>query len=198
MTTPAIFLADHPALDFINTRAQPGGVDTEWLEDGPALLAWLREASLVSPADDRAIRGAFPATDLDQAAKDARSLRQWFRDVVTTEDLSPAARQSATRRLNAILKEDEHVTLLDSNEGAGLAWRTQRLWRNPKSVLAPIAEQMGKLLAEEDLSLIRQCGAEDCTVVFLDRTKSHKRRWCSMAACGNRAKVAAWRARSGQ
>jgi predicted RNA-binding Zn ribbon-like protein len=55
---------------------------------------------------------------------------------------------------------------------------------------------MGQLLMQEDLSLVRQCGGEDCTIIFLDRTKSHRRRWCSMAACGNRAKVAAFRARS--
>jgi predicted RNA-binding Zn ribbon-like protein len=192
---PALFLADHPALDFVNTRAQPGGIATEWIGDGEALLSWLRDSSLVSQADERAIRSAFTRTALDHAAKDARSLRQWFREAVT-EKLTPAGLQAATRRLNAILKEDEQLRLLDA-EG-GLAWKTQRLWRGPKSILGPIAEQMGKLLTEEDTNLIRQCGGEDCTIVFLDRTKSHKRRWCSMAACGNRAKVAAWRARSAQ
>jgi predicted RNA-binding Zn ribbon-like protein len=63
-------------------------------------------------------------------------------------------------------------------------------------VLAPVAEEMARLLIEEDLSLVRQCGGDDCTIVFLDRTKAHKRRSCSMAACGNRAKVAAFRARA--
>jgi predicted RNA-binding Zn ribbon-like protein len=189
----AIFLADHPALDFINTHAQPGGVATEWIGDGDSLLSWLRETSLISHADERAIRSAFTRADIDQAAKDARSVRQWFRGAVT-EKLTTAALQAVTRRLNAILKEDERLSLIEA-EG-DLSWRTQRLWRSPKSILGPIAEQMGKLLTEENTSLIRQCGGEDCTIVFLDRTKSHKRRWCSMAACGNRAKVAAWRARS--
>jgi predicted RNA-binding Zn ribbon-like protein len=31
--------------------------------------------------------------------------------------------------------------------------------------------------------------------MFYDRTKSHKRRWCSMALCGNRHKVAEFRKR---
>ncbi|NEJ40784.1 CGNR zinc finger domain-containing protein, partial [Rhizobium ruizarguesonis] len=35
----------------------------------------------------------------------------------------------------------------------------------------------------------------DCTLFFLDTTKSHRRRWCSMALCGNRMKVAAFRSR---
>ena len=32
-------------------------------------------------------------------------------------------------------------------------------------------------------------------LMFYDRTKSHKRRWCSMALCGNRHKVAEFRKR---
>ncbi|HEV7690325.1 MAG TPA: CGNR zinc finger domain-containing protein [Hyphomonadaceae bacterium] len=191
----ALFLADHPALDFVNTHAQPDGVPTEWVGDGDALISWLRESSLIPHGDERAIRAAFTRADLDQVAKDARSLRQWFRGAVT-EKLTPALLQAATRRVNAILKDDEQVRLLDMEDA--LDWKTQRLWRSPKSILGPIAEQMGKLLTEEDTNLIRQCGGEDCTIVFLDRTKSHKRRWCSMAACGNRAKVAAWRARSAE
>jgi predicted RNA-binding Zn ribbon-like protein len=194
--SPAIFLADHPALDFVNTLASPAGVLTEWAGTGDALVGWLREASLVSSADERVIRSAFSAGDIDQAAKEARALRQWFRELITNERLATPALQSAARRLNGFLKEDERLTLLDAGDAPG--WRTQRLWRSPKSVLGPIAEQMGKLLTGEDMSLVRQCGGEDCTILFLDRTKSHKRRWCSMAACGNRAKVAAWRARSGE
>jgi predicted RNA-binding Zn ribbon-like protein len=198
---PAIHLADHPALDFVNTLARPGGVETEWIGDGDALLTWRGGSGLVGAAEERAIRNAFSARDLDQAAKEGRALRDWFRTLVTRQagKLSPAALQDAMKRLNTILREDERLVLLDAGE-TGRArqpgWRTQRLWRHPRSVLAPIAESMGRLLLEEDLSLVRECGGEDCTIVFLDRTKAHKRRWCSMAACGNRAKVAAFRARA--
>jgi predicted RNA-binding Zn ribbon-like protein len=198
---PAIHLADHRALDFVNTLAFPDGVATEWVGDGEDLITWMRSADLIDAADEKAIRAAFSASILDQAAKDARALRKWFRHLVTGQDgsLSSAAIQDAQRRLNAILKEDERLQLLGRNDNERSArpfWRTQRLWRQPKSVLAPIAEEMARLLIEEDLPLIRQCGGESCTIVFLDRTKSHKRRWCSMAACGNRAKVAAFRARA--
>jgi predicted RNA-binding Zn ribbon-like protein len=197
---PAFFLADHKSLDFLNTLARPGGVATEWIGDGEAFLAWCRTAGMIDAADERTIRSTFSAGDLDQAAKEARSLREWFRSIVMSKGrLSSTTAQDATRRLNGVLREDERLQLLDAGESGGraqLGWRAQRLWRQPKSLLAPIAESMGQLLLQEDLSLVRQCGGEDCTIIFLDRTKSHKRRWCSMAACGNRAKVAAFRARS--
>ena len=42
---------------------------------------------------------------------------------------------------------------------------------------------------------LKLCAAETCRSVFYDRSKNHSGRWCSMATCGNRAKVRAWRDR---
>jgi CGNR zinc finger protein len=41
----------------------------------------------------------------------------------------------------------------------------------------------------------RECGSPDCRSVFYDRSKNHSGRWCTMAECGNRAKVRAYRER---
>jgi hypothetical protein len=52
-------------------------------------------------------------------------------------------------------------------------------------------------LAELDGSWrhLKECANTDCRSVFFDRSKNHSGRWCSMAECGNRAKVRAWRER---
>ncbi len=42
---------------------------------------------------------------------------------------------------------------------------------------------------------LRACEAGDCSAIFLNPGRGRARRWCSMARCGNRAKVAAFRAR---
>jgi predicted RNA-binding Zn ribbon-like protein len=39
-------------------------------------------------------------------------------------------------------------------------------------------------------TLVRKCEGTTCTLWFLDVSKAHARRWCSMAVCGNRAKAA--------
>ena len=52
----------------------------------------------------------------------------------------------------------------------------------------PIAEAAADLICIEDFRLIRSGGEFARTPVFLDRTKAHTRRRCSMAVCGNRAK----------
>ena len=45
---PAIFLADAPGLDFLNSVATPADVQVDWLESGEGLLSWLAQAGLVS------------------------------------------------------------------------------------------------------------------------------------------------------
>ncbi len=44
---------------------------------------------------------------------------------------------------------------------------------------------------------LRECGADDCGLFILDTSRPNNRRWCSMELCGNRSKIRAYRARSG-
>ncbi|MFN2563258.1 MAG: CGNR zinc finger domain-containing protein [Jatrophihabitans sp.] len=51
------------------------------------------------------------------------------------------------------------------------------------------------LIAGDQLDLVRECEAEECTRLFVDSSHGRTRRWCGMAECGNRAKVRAYRQR---
>jgi predicted RNA-binding Zn ribbon-like protein len=58
-------------------------------------------------------------------------------------------------------------------------------------LLWPVAHSAIRLLTDDKLlPMIRQC-ADDrgCGALFLDNTRNHSRRWCSMKGCGNRAKA---------
>jgi predicted RNA-binding Zn ribbon-like protein len=44
-------------------------------------------------------------------------------------------------------------------------------------------------LVSKQLERVRQCSNPQCGWLFLDNSKSGNRRWCSMSACGNRAKA---------
>jgi predicted RNA-binding Zn ribbon-like protein len=57
-----------------------------------------------------------------------------------------------------------------------------------------LARQAVEILGERK-GRIKQCGGEYCAVLFLDSSRGGGRRWCSMQACGNRAKVASFRSR---
>ena len=66
----------------------------------------------------------------------------------------------------------------------------------PRRALARWAAALARFPQAAMLHQRRACAGAACTLVFLDGTRSHARRWCSMAVCGNRAKAAAHRARA--
>lgn len=69
----------------------------------------------------------------------------------------------------------------------------------PGQVLSTLARDAVAVFAEaataDGANRIRRCDAADCRMVFHDESRTGTRRWCSMARCGNRAKVRAFRAR---
>ena len=60
---------------------------------------------------------------------------------------------------------------------------------------ATLARDVIDLVATGDVDRVRECGADDCSVLFYDSSRPGTRRWCSMAGCGNRNKAAAHRRR---
>lgn len=196
-----LFLGDHPAVDFLNSVAGRPDGRTEWLADGPGLADWLARAGLIEgsvAATFLDVPGGREA--LDAAAGQARDLREWLRAFVRRHAGSGLTAEAATGLdvLNDLLADaDSHLRVEAADERpSGLRLRRVRRWTAPRQLLHPLAEAIGDLVVHADFRLIRTCEGPDCTLMFLDRTKSHARRWCSMALCGNRAKVAAHRART--
>ena len=197
VSQPPILLADHPALDFVNTWAKPGGVETDWLRDGRGLVKWLIDAGVGDPAEVRTLAESATPRALDAAAARARELRAWLRGLLARKAGKPLGRLTSAQLapLNDLLRDDDAYRQVEQAEH-GLEWkRYRRPMPVERALLLPLVDVVGDLLTQEDFSLIRFCEGAGCVLVFLDRTKSHGRRWCSMAACGNRAKAAAHRAR---
>ncbi len=63
------------------------------------------------------------------------------------------------------------------------------------ALVASVARDAVDLLGGPLAHRIRECSAQDCALLFLDTSRAGRRRWCSMATCGARAKMAAYRAR---
>ena len=197
---PAMFLADAPGLDFLNSIATPVDEPVDWIGDGEGLLSWLEQAGMVPPQALAAIRARSSADELDEAATQARSLREWFRGYVRARKgrALTASDVDELEPLNQLLARDElHGEIVANGAGSamGLSYRAARRWESAQSLLMPIAEALAKLVCEEDFTQVKACEGPTCTLLFADHTRGHARRWCSMAVCGNRAKVAAHRAR---
>ncbi|WP_233839267.1 CGNR zinc finger domain-containing protein [Paraburkholderia sp. ZP32-5] len=197
---PAIFLADATGLDFLNSIATPVDEQIDWISDGEGLLAWLEQAELVPATALATLRAQSKPAELDAIASQARELREWFRGFVQKRKGKPLAAKDLRElgRLNALLERDERYgeIVADSTGGdTAFELRTNRRWKSPESLLLPIAEAMAKLVCDEDFTYVKACEGPRCTLMFADHTRGHARRWCSMAICGNRAKVAAHRKR---
>lgn len=191
---PAPRLGDHLALDFLNTLATPHDEPVEWLANGRDLLDWLEDAGVLERAERARIESSSKPAALNTAAKEAAALREWFRGALERAKAGAALSKRDAERLNAVLARGASVTRIAlTPEGARL--ETAQTWSNPAELLVPIARAMAELLCEGELDLVRRCEGPRCTLWFYDRTKAHRRRWCSQAVCGNRAKVAAYRAR---
>jgi predicted RNA-binding Zn ribbon-like protein len=195
---PAFFVADHLALDFLNSIASPRGVPVEWLRDGRDLVDWLEQANVIGPDVAARFCQSNDQGALDCVAVSAREFRNWLRAFVTRHMGKPLTTSSAKALgpLNELLAGDTSYPVVEAAGGKqALRLRRVRRWEDADELLRPIAEAAADLVCSVDFRLIRACEGFPCTLVFLDRTKAHIRRWCSMAVCGNRAKAAAHRAK---
>jgi predicted RNA-binding Zn ribbon-like protein len=198
---PAIFVADCLGLDFLNSVATPVDLPIDWIDDGEGLLAWLEQSRLVPAEVLAAMRNRAMPGELDRLAAQARSLREWFREFVRERKGRPleGADLRALAPLNLLLARDEGFSKIATHgRGASglLNLERSRRWTSPESLLLPIGEILAKLVCEENFAHVKACEGPTCTLMFADHTRGHGRRWCSMSACGNRAKQAAHRTRA--
>ena len=197
---PPMFVADAPALDFLNSVAMLVDVVVEWLDDGEGLLSWLVQAQLVSASVVKQVRSqSFPG-ELNNVAEQARNLREWFRGFVQRHSGHPLSADAIRelQPLNRLLARDEcfwQIAPAKRKGGLALELRPTRRSRSPEALLSPIAETLAHFVCSEDFTYVKACEGLACTLLFADHTRTRARRWCSMAVCGNRAKQAAHRHR---
>jgi predicted RNA-binding Zn ribbon-like protein len=195
---PAMFIADSPGLDFLNSIATPVDTPVDWINDGDGLIDWLDQARFVSSDELDAMKARALPGELDKVADQARALREWFRGFVVQHAGRPLTAKALHELgpLNSLLARDESFRqIVPRHDEGGLALQRMRRWRSPESLLLPVGEALAKFVCEEDFSDVKACEGHSCTMLFADHTRRRARRWCIMAVCGNRAKQAAHRSR---
>ena len=185
-TSKSPLVAGRLALDFANISSAG---NLSW-ED---FVTFLIDAHLVS--EDRAAR-LLPFLATEPRAVDAvllrtlrlrESLRAIFACIVDREPFPT----SWTEPVNEILRITEGHDELVFREGA---WSLEFVAREGglEWLLAAIARSAAELMVEGPAAPIRRCANPSCGLFFYDDSRTHRRRWCSMAACGNRHKVASF------
>ncbi|MGD9528967.1 CGNR zinc finger domain-containing protein [Pseudonocardia sp.] len=184
-----LFLGGHVALDFVNTVMVENGEVVDRLTSPGDLAAWVAVSDLgprygtpdtIGPAvyaQAIGLRGAL------KAGLDALVVGEPVPDA-TVATLNAILRNAPGSQLRRSGPEGlRHVLRVDLAADAGpLPWL--------------LADAAATLLAGEDAGRLRRCAnCDTCVLMFLDTSRSHTRRWCSMELCGNRSKVAAHHAR---
>ena len=183
--------AEDLCLVFANSRSwRPSDQPVEKLHSFADLMAWCRTAKSLDPASADQLRlwaqhNARVAANLfDEAIATRETIYRLFS--ATAENAQPAAPDIETlNRLLARTPGRVAVTVA----AAGNRWRLPPAAPAVASLLAPVIWSAGDLLTGERLARVRLCANEKCRWLFLDDSKAGTRRWCTMRACGNRAKA---------
>ena len=190
-----LFVGNHLALDFLNTKPILEGEPRELLADAAALERWLIASGIVASEKDRAlVRRWRNSREAKAFVKKLISFRERLRGAVLRLEIGLLPGSAFLAEMNQLLRRyPQHARL--SKHGSELVLDMSAAPRTPEDAWAPIVAATAKLLSEVEPSRIRKCEAESCVVHFYDTSKKGSRRWCSMNICGNRLKVAAYQRR---
>ena len=174
------FVSGHRALDYAATFGDRYRRGVERLRQPSDLEEWLRSAGL-------AVSTLASGEDLD----DARQLREVIYRLARSALKDEALATADLDALNAWARTPRPAPQLDRRLG--------RKWahsQNVQGALALIACEAIELLSGPERPLIRECAAAPtCSLLYLDRSRGRRRRWCEMERCGSRAKMADYRKR---
>jgi predicted RNA-binding Zn ribbon-like protein len=190
----------HLTLDFVNTlgglRDQPPSPDDELLESYEELLVWCERLGLISDADLRKLGRA--------AARDEKGARRALRHALELRELLYATfrpladgAEPPAELLERLREKDRDALATarlepareDGRGGEGPASAMRWTWPPPRDLddpLRPITHAAVELLTGGPLEHLKICG--NCRWLFLDQSRNHSRRWCSMNECGTQMK----------
>lgn len=179
------------ALDFANMPSYPGAPTRHlsWEE----LIVFLQASHIVSSERGStllALSGSDPdaaQTLLSHSTGLRDSLRKIFDTMVRKEEIAP----EWTEPINRILRITEgHDELVFADRG----WKMEFMARESGLdwLLAAVARSAAEIIVEGAQARVRICANPVCGLFFSDHSRTHRRRWCSMAVCGNRNKVASF------
>ncbi|WP_166462901.1 CGNR zinc finger domain-containing protein [Amycolatopsis acidicola] len=175
------FRSGRLCLDFVATVAKRGMGDRELLTGPAALRTWLHVAELP------AARGSVTEADLRRVRELREAIHTLTRrhvdgltpDPAAIEIINAAALSAAPP---ALLGSDAHTLLPPADAPL-------------EGILAMLARDTIDLFGGPLQHRIRACIGHDCSLFFVDRSRPGNRRWCTMAACGEKASSATYRKR---
>jgi predicted RNA-binding Zn ribbon-like protein len=194
--TGSIFEWDgrHPTLDFVNTLDERlSALPLERLSSYTALTSFAAQAKLIDPGTASQLLSRTSQAEGKRVLGETLTFRELIYRVLREYADHRAPSTSDVRALNERLaRARAHRRLSIRPEQISVTWDEPLA---PDRLLWELAAAVDDLLLQNKPGRFRKCAATDCGTLFLDASKTGRRRWCSMASCGNRNKVHRFRSR---
>lgn len=188
-----LFVANKPALDFLNTKPVLDQGPTELLLDFHALERWLIASGIVPSAKTRGLARSWRNTPAAEAFLiELRAFRERLRNAVLSLEAGDTPSIGFLEEVNAKMLQYPPRTTLRKRDGR-IVRAPFFAPREPTDLWEPLINGVADLLSEPQQQRLRKC--ESCVVHFFDTSKKGSRRWCSMNICGNKLKVASYQRR---
>lgn len=183
-------LHERLCLDFTNTAGTQPANRSDFLNRYERLVEWAQETELLEPEGaDFMIKEAAENPEKAQAAlKEAVAVRDTIYRILSAVAADRRPEDSDMRAFNKALQQAfPHLELRSDDQDCH--WNCSGDLDDPLAMLWPVVWNTAELLKSPQLKQVRECAGEDCNWLFMDTSKNHSRRWCSMQDCGNRAKA---------
>ena len=179
-------------LDFTNTvDTRHGKNPHEYLTSYADLVTWGYSVDILMESELRILLQA--ATQHPAIAalvfQRALTLREALYHIFSASKDDRTPTNEDLEVLNVILSEGmAQARLLATDQG--FAWTWNKTAPPLDFVLWSVARSAAELLTSTNRKHIKECPGDDgCGWLFVDTSRNHKRRWCDMEGCGNRAKA---------
>ena len=185
-------IAGELCLDFVNTLDNRFAPERrkELLPTYQDLTDWAVQAGALSPLQRTALlreAGTHPK-EAGQALGKAVELRECLYRIISNILRNRRASAEDLVAFNSFRGDAfSNLQLKTAGSGFDLDWKEDR--SRLDSILWPIVRSASDLLTSPDLGHVHECGMPSCRWIFVDHSKNHRRRWCDMKICGNRAKA---------
>ncbi|MGE6755477.1 CGNR zinc finger domain-containing protein [Rossellomorea sp. NPDC071047] len=192
-TNPYMMVGERLCMDFINTVSWRESTEKrrDWFTSYAKLIDWSVHAEVLTAqqAQDLLVEAGENPSHAEEVLKQAIEMREimyrMFKCI--SKKTSPHEQDIAIfnkyvsqfyRSLQVILEKDQYMLEFKQPE------------KNLNTMLPPILQSAVNLLvSKNELERVKQCEGDPCGWLFFDSSRNRSRRWCSMADCGNRAKV---------
>jgi predicted RNA-binding Zn ribbon-like protein len=179
------------SLDFVNT------LDWRWSEEPKELvnsyadlMRWAQHTGVFHEREAKNLteKAASDVAKSERALKRALRFREIVYQIFEALINGQKPQASDLKAFNAELSEAlSHLQIEQESENFVWSWNDSD--NSFERIIWIVARSAARFLISERVKNLRVCEAPDCGWIFVDTSRTKKRRWCSMESCGNRAKA---------